>query len=375
MKRSTSIWMAISAFLIVAGTILALVGHFSGASHMVWVNSDGVQIKQPNQELTERILLDEVQNIDIDVDYGNIYFEASNSDEFYCEYVWSQEETLPEIWVSENTLHIRGNGENFLEEGFPISLLFDAEEYNTGEKMLIISYPKDMKFDQISIEGDFGYADLSNLTATKLDIDRDYSHFTMSRTIVEEMSFKGDFGSVSAEKMTVEKSLDIEQEYGDWNLTRSDLGEVKHQGDYIGFYLDNCEIDSLKVSGDYSTYCINKTIYGESSFEGDYNTVELTLKDAENYGYDVELDMSEFSYLGQSYSEDFEIRRKYNQDSKQMITVKGDMVTLMIVDWSQQDDVVEEGTAFAYDEEVIEQATIVEYDEDEGFEAAFEETE
>ena len=230
MKSITRVLLILAAIFIVLGGILTAVGLFCGGSAYIgWDKKRHrfVTVENHDYVVSDKIKLEEIKNIEMDLDTENVYLIPTDSDDYYIEYAfYSYDKKLVPYSVDDGTLKVKYSDNIFV---FKFGFDFDDDR----DSYVKIYYPKDAEFESISAYLDMGSLEISELNCKKLDADLDAGSFEAEKCYFEDASIDLDVGSLEFDHVTIGNKLDADLDMGS-----AELRLVKDGKKSYGFDLD-----------------------------------------------------------------------------------------------------------------------------------------
>lgn len=266
MKSLTRVLLILSAIFIVLGGIIAAIGLFCGGSAYIgWDKKKNrfVTVENKNHIVSDKIKLEKINDIEINLDSEDIYFIPSDDDNYYIEYSFFAygKDTVP-YSVKDGKLKVKYSSDIFV---FKFGLNFDDDEEDTYVK---IYYPKDAKFDNIDLTLDMGSFEISKCNCKKLTAELDMGSFEAKDCYFEKADVNLDMGSLEFDSVklgTLDAYLDMgsaelklvkdgKKTYG-YDL-KVDMGDIeidnesqggKHKSDGDNMISVRCDMGDIEI--------------------------------------------------------------------------------------------------------------------------------
>lgn len=208
MNKFTKICLILSSLLLCVGILFVVVGaSFGGTaffSNLVYKNAfsihtDSIFSTENDESFTnagnenssddakavsQNFSAPEVQNLDIDVSYGEIYLSTSNESKDIQVIAQNMDSTY-RANTSDGTLTILSEKK---KRHFKFNTLSDFDKYDKNHPILKVILPSDFKFTNSSLDVDAGYIKISTLDVNKLNLSLDAGLCTVDQLQVSSSS-------------------------------------------------------------------------------------------------------------------------------------------------------------------------------------------
>lgn len=406
MKKSTTILTTICCSLIVIGSVCAVAGRMMGAESAIsYEKGKGFQIiKQEQPELlAESQNLETFASISV-ADMDEFQIRLIESDHYGYE-MYAYDQHKPQISVDQGTLSVSGIEED-LEPIDVVTIDLGLDDpIELKQETLNIYYPMDAQFENISFEGNRCNLELASLSVQDLEIKGDYTNVLLNEVTGDTMDISAYSGNILLDDVQFEKKIDCELEggslevqttqtqdfkikgdylngilsdlivdtvvwkgdYGTIDLsdsqmksmkisgdeitcysTFSNMGDVRVDKDFGNFQWESVQLNSVDAKGDYLSFIVDGVLNTTAQWNCDYGDISLRLENAEDFGWNINLEYGEAILLNHSYlasklyddqSTDFaeaadsqsEIVQTVKEgNGSQKITVVGDYTTIIL---------------------------------------------
>ena len=196
-----------------------------------------------------------VKNINIDVEYGEIIIQRGNTDKIDIQTTNIHEEMFKAA-VDGDTLKVR------YKKGFTF---FNFGLFGKNSK-IVITLPEDSVYENVDIDNGAGAMRISNFEAKKIDIDNGVGELKLENIIAEDkMDLETGTGEMSIDTLTC-GTLKIESGVGEVNAKNVKCGDIKTSSGVGSFRFDG----RIEGDADISNGCgeIRMNLTGSSADYG-----------------------------------------------------------------------------------------------------------
>lgn len=233
MKKSVKILLILGAVLIIAG-----LGIFTAAMSML--NWDFSKLSTADYETVVFDISEEFEDMNIDIDYGNIIIKASENDK--CKVVSFKEKDVEySTDVSDKTLIVKSEDtRNWYDHislfnfNSPVTTVYLPKKSYSS---FIIStdtgnaeVPEGFTFKSIDITGKTGNVNCCADSEEKTEIITSTGSITVKGTKTKTMSLSVTTGSIDAENISCSKSLTANVSTGDVCINDAECGSLTSKG-------------------------------------------------------------------------------------------------------------------------------------------------
>ncbi|MDO4294113.1 MAG: DUF4097 family beta strand repeat-containing protein [Eubacteriales bacterium] len=179
-RKGVKVLLAVSVGLLTAGGLCLGAGVAMGGSPLVYVNAQGLHVKENAQELAdyrrEAFRTGTLRRVDIDLKEGNL--QVVSGDEFQIEYVLDGQRSEPAFSVEDETLVLtegepQDNGSWLGVGGFGGAW----GEVPRGERYVKLTVPEDASLEYVELSSVYGDIFLEEpLRAEELSVDTEYGN-------------------------------------------------------------------------------------------------------------------------------------------------------------------------------------------------------
>lgn len=255
-----------AAVLIALGLILVTVGLFMGAESGVYLTRNGLKLAETKDYDYEKLDIEAVKEIDIDVSNARVEFKASENDKFGISVSVCDNSGEPVIKTDNGKISVeQKSGFHLFSINFDIWSLF-SEKGNT----VTVYIPKNASLNNISVDTSNGAIDMqSQITTKELELHTSNGKITIDNmTCTDKADIKTSNGAVNCNG-SFNKDTYLKSSNGRIELTGSYKGKtyVKTSNGAITFTTTESEksynieaetsngsikVNGVKVSDDYN---------------------------------------------------------------------------------------------------------------------------
>lgn len=267
-------WMKLCLSLGLACTLLggaaAGVGYVIGGEMMTMTLSNGFHLKVfpwGGENVAEsRETLSQFQNIDIQLDYGDLTIERGTQ---YAISITKSEHANVEFEVEDGVLTVKGPstftilfgntvGKCSVTVTVPASARLERVEASSD---LGIVKVRDIEAEEMILSSNLGDVTAENLTAQEIDLDADLGRLKATALHTKELRLKADLGDIEATDVTVSELLWFDSAMGKVSLSGNfanvsgtcDMGDVllRTSGAEENYDYDlSCDMGKVNLNGD-----------------------------------------------------------------------------------------------------------------------------
>lgn len=233
-----------AAALVVIGILLAGIGYLSGGNRPVFLDHNGIHIGGKNGAVGGELAdfseeTGSFTSIDVDLGYHDV--DLVPSDKFEVKGTYFSKEGKPYVKVENGTLVVKDPGRG------KVKLSIDIPGLNLKSSRhpeIKIYYPKDTKFQDISIQ--CGMSDLSfeKLSAEKVRFDVDYGKLDLSDITAGEINVDMSCGDCTLKNMNASGALNVSNDLGKVTLNGADVKNLKVESSSGSVSLTEAVFDS-----------------------------------------------------------------------------------------------------------------------------------
>ena len=285
MSKATKVLLIIATIAVLIGIFLSLTGFFMGAKYRVNMTENGLKIFKNSKKISDSFDLQTFHNMALDINFSNLEF--IESDKYYIEYTYYEDEGKPEISVENDLLKIKcpekqqnfniGFGINFENEINNMKIYYPAgtEFVNTD----IIN-----KFGEIDINKfftnvfkvdlSFGDMDLNDIQSKTIDVKLEYGAGKFKNGKADSVTYTQGFGDGSLDGI-VSDNVTIKMEYGnlDINDITAEKADIENNFGMIKGY--DMITKGLKITTEYSNTDISGEFYGNTDIKASFGNVDI----------------------------------------------------------------------------------------------------
>lgn len=345
-NKGVKILLIVAVCLVVFGSVLTIIGFFSGASLNTYIDSTGLHITPRNNKeeiqedkITTDMNLESFNNIELSADYSDVEVKHGNSFGIEIKTNSTYNKTDISYKIENGTLKIQGNTDGKISErwfNFDIRSLFSGEKsiYNSDNKVTVF-IPNNTDMQNIDISSDMGTIVVDGISSQTMAVKASFGDVRANGITSSQTSF-----NLSSGKLTIENSninnCTIDNSYGDIILNdimsdgftancsagriKIEDGNIKN-ANIINSYGDidldgkmesinaQCSMGRVKLSGeisgenvlssDYGNVDISGTLYGNYDLKAEMGEIEVStsLKESE-YNLDLSADLGDIKIDG-----------------------------------------------------------------------------
>lgn len=334
MKKTTKIILIICVSMVGAGAVLCLIGWLMGGRvTAVGLNGNGeVFVYGPDMENTTKEYhvysdtltgLEAFRNIHLDVDYADV--SVVPSDHYGLEYQLV-EHAAPLVALEDGSLTLTRapeTSENIM--WFYRFYSGPTSSYPSTDEYVIVYVPHDAVLGNLTISNESGSVSLRGLNAQKLDLNAEYGDVTISKSdcpdvIVQmdsgeleitglnssRLSVSNEYGNASLSEVTAAESTELTLDSGYLDMVNVSAGNLTlnmEYGDLTGSYIVMDDATIRMSSGDCDMdYCEFQNI----DIDSEYGSVDLMLTGSLEYNYDIVTEYGEASVMGATMGERYQ---------------------------------------------------------------------
>lgn len=259
MNKFLKIMLSIAGIIAIVGLIFIIVGLSVGAKRGLTWGRNGLEVINSEANKIEDFQLTTYENIEMNIDLGDIEFVESDTFGIEIEYYGS--EFMPEYEVNNGTLYINDKGSySTFNSFFNIDLTFESRN-----NKIKIYMPKNYDLNNVIIENNCGDININNININKLYIKSDLGDTKVENGEIKELELYVSCGdarldNILSEKIIIKNSLGRIKgegiECADTNLKNS-CGDIKISGELTGNIelnndLGDSEIEIIGTQSDYN---------------------------------------------------------------------------------------------------------------------------
>ncbi|GAA0086556.1 hypothetical protein UT300007_29960 [Clostridium sp. CTA-7] len=296
--RKTKKLILLSICLIVLGITMAIIGLLSGGHGSIVWGKDGLEIYDKANIIKENNELEKFNDVNIDVDFGDI--EVIKSDKYAIEVEYNKEVEELTYKVENEKLTVSNNrwGKRFFSMGFidnntlvkvyiPENVALNNLDIQNKSGNLIVD---NIEVKNSNINCDFGNATINNITGDKINLTGKSGKVYTKNLKLEELVLYVDFGDVISENInttTFESNLksgtlDIKTLTANNAKINSDFGDVKGIQLVTNGLLVRAKSGEINIDGE---------LKGDNTLDCDFGDITIKTSLPKNeYSYKVDMD-------------------------------------------------------------------------------------
>lgn len=312
--RKTKKIVLLSICLIVVGVTMAIIGLLSGGRGSIIWGKDGLEIYDRENIIKEYKELEKFNDVNIDVDFGDI--EVIKSDKYAIEVEYNKEVEDLTYKVENEKLTVSSNrwGKMSFSMGFidnntlvkvyiPENVVLNNLDIQNKSGNLIVD---NVEVKNSNINCDFGNATINNITGDKINLTGKSGKVNSKNLKLEELVLYVDFGDVILENInttTFESNLksgelDIKKLTANNAKINSDFGDVKGIQLVTNGLLVRAKSGEINIDGE---------LKGNNSLDCDFGDITIKTSLPKNeYSYKVDMDFGTNKIDGKEVEGDVE---------------------------------------------------------------------
>ncbi|MBR0599116.1 DUF4097 family beta strand repeat-containing protein [Sinanaerobacter chloroacetimidivorans] len=249
MNKAVKAVAIVGACMIAVGILLAGVGYITGGSQSIHIGRDGIQLSDRKGTISngkmERFTDDLEAFHNIDADLGQYDVDLIPSDHYGLEYTYTGKKEDITYQVENDTLIIK--------EKDRVSVNIDVLDFsfsNADGYVMKIYYPKETKFEEVTIHCSAADLTYEKLAAEKLNLDLDFGRLDLHEVTADTISVEMNSGDCSLEQISGDK-LHVANSFGKVTLKKGSFKTVEIDANSGDVVIQDTDAESADLNLDF----------------------------------------------------------------------------------------------------------------------------
>lgn len=346
MRKITRVTLTTAGICIIAGLGFSLAGWFMGGEPGFWINRKGLftnqdlrEQSQSQMEVLEKTELEPFEDMDLRIDYNDIFIEPSEDGRYYMEYRLSSRGRKPEYGVKNGILTVtctRDPQESRNWGGMGFLVMGDGIYREAGRATIYV--PEEASLGMVKLSSNAGSVVYHGPQTKTLEITSQYGGTTIRDGAAEtvrltasdgsvfldggaytELYLVNKYGATDLEEITAE-TIDIQAADGQINMDSVSASSIALEDKYGAINGSRINADSIKVKQSDGACRFQKADIKEGTFENSYGRTELDLVGNETeYNYDLTMKYGSIKINDRKFEEE-SVRENNGADRTLTIT-------------------------------------------------------
>jgi hypothetical protein len=322
MSKATRILLIIAGIAVILGIFLTFTGFMLGAKYRVNYTRNGFKVMDDVKQLSESLDLEAFHNMDLDISFADL--ELIESDKFYIEYTYFEDEGKPEISVENDLLKVKSPERN--QNIFNWGIGFNVNKVINHMK---IYFPAGTEFIKADIGNEFGKTNIDKITANEFIADLSFGDLDLGNIQSKTMDISLEYGAGKLINGTAD-SIIYTQGFGDGLLKDITTGDLKIKMEYGNLDLQSMSAENadiinkfgrvegddiitkgMKLNTEYSDTDISGEFYGATDIHASFGNVDLKSDlDESQYNYILSAEFGKVTLNNEKYKNNITIDNK-----------------------------------------------------------------
>ncbi|MBY0123740.1 DUF4097 family beta strand repeat-containing protein [Bacillus sp. S/N-304-OC-R1] len=310
MKKHAKMLTMIASCMIVIGIVLATIGVASGAKFAITNTKDGFKVLSSEDTISEEFSLTAFTKIDTNL--NDIDIEIIPSNEYKLQIKRPKDMEIKHK-VDNHELSIEE-----VEQKDKAKFFVNLTLTSLPHTVIRIYVPKDVPFENITLNNKFGDIDMDEISSEKISIDSNDGDITFNKVKTNELTIVSQFGDITGNDVSA-KELSIDTKDGDVILDTIDANSTLINNQFGDMTFRNFTSEGLSIKSNDGDLQFHGLLLGSSEIHSNFGDIEVQLLNKESeINYNIESNFGDITVNQNEY----EKKAAHNVNSSNHLIIK-----------------------------------------------------